>query len=114
MCVMQPRERHLSDDAVQVSLPLLSISLLHTHTCTHTRLNCLEHRVLLYQASVAGAIRKVQTEDKLSSHTVPIRAGEIGGDERQEENKYKHSHTQRATPHSLAEVASSHFKRSTL
>lgn len=112
MCVMEPRERHLSDDAVQVSLPLLSISLLHTHT--HTRLNCLEHRVLLYQASVAGAIRKVQTEDKLSSHTVPIRAGETGGDERQEENKYKYSRTHRATPHSLAEVASSHFKRSTL
>lgn len=62
------------------------VSLTTTFSLTHTRLTCWEHRVLLYQASVAGAIRKVQTEHRLSSHTVPIRDWETRSEDRQEED----------------------------
>lgn len=46
----------------------------------------LEHRLLLYQASVAEAIRKVQTEHKLSSHAVPISEEQTSSEDRQEEH----------------------------
>lgn len=82
--LMKPGEHHLSD-ALSKSL---SFTVSHT---THTCLTCWEHRVLLYQASAAGAIRKIQTEHKLSPHTVPIREGETGSEERPKEETYKHS-----------------------
>lgn len=38
--------------------------------------------------AVSGAIKKVQTEHKLSTHAVAIRGGQTGSEERQEEDTY--------------------------
>lgn len=73
MCVVEPREHHLSDDSV---CPSLSYSRSHTHAwlAGNTGSCCIRP---LWQRQLEKS-----RQHKLSSHTVPIREGGTSSEER--------------------------------